>query len=170
MKFRIPIEGGDDDINMAPMIDMVFLLLIFFMVASHMSKMDRIPIDLPVADKSIVPESAPGRQLITIRSYDRTGEEVDVLICACQQETTALGFLTEFDQQLRALPQVALGNLVSMALDPRSGPAALLMSLRDGAEGPRLVLQLPGAEHEQPHTLSCHQRNHKTPGEVQDSA
>lgn len=80
MKFKVPIEGGDDDINMAPMIDMVFLLLIFFMVASHMSKMDRTPVELPVADKSTVPEGAKGRQLITIRSQDQTGEEVDVLM------------------------------------------------------------------------------------------
>ncbi|MEE9368626.1 MAG: biopolymer transporter ExbD [Pontiella sp.] len=80
MKFRIPIEGGDDEINMAPMIDMVFLLLIFFMVASHMTKMDRIPVELPVADKSVVPDTALGRQLITIRSLDTTGEEVEILM------------------------------------------------------------------------------------------
>ena len=86
MKFRIPIEGGDDDINMAPMIDMVFLLLIFFMVASHMSKMDRTPVELPVANKSTVPENARGRQLITIRSRDATGEEVDVLVNLKQVE------------------------------------------------------------------------------------
>ncbi len=79
MKFRIPVEG-DDDINMAPMIDMVFLLLIFFMVASHMAKMDRTPVELPVADRATVPERAPGRQLITIRSHDATGEEVDILM------------------------------------------------------------------------------------------
>ena len=80
MKFKIPVEGGEDDINMAPMIDMVFLLLIFFMVASHMSKMDRTPVELPVASKSTVPENAKGRQLITIRSQDPSGEEVDVLM------------------------------------------------------------------------------------------
>jgi biopolymer transport protein ExbD len=80
VKFKIPVEGGDDDINMAPMIDMVFLLLIFFMVASHMSKMDRTPVELPVADKSTVPENAPGRQMITIRSHDATGEEVDIIM------------------------------------------------------------------------------------------
>lgn len=80
MKFKIPEEGGEDDINMAPMIDMVFLLLIFFMVASHMSKMDRTPVELPVASKSTVPENALGRQLITIRSQDNTGEKVDILM------------------------------------------------------------------------------------------
>lgn len=86
MKFKIPVEGGEDEVNMAPMIDMVFLLLIFFMVASHMSKMDRTPVELPVADKSTVPENARGRQLITIRSADTTGEEVDILMNLNQVE------------------------------------------------------------------------------------
>jgi len=80
MKFKIPVEGGDDEINMAPMIDMVFLLLIFFMVASHLTKLDRTPVELPVADKSTVQESARDRQMITIRSIDQTGGEVDVLM------------------------------------------------------------------------------------------
>lgn len=80
MKFKIPLEGGEDEINMAPMIDMVFLLLIFFMVASHMSKMDRTPVELPVANKSTVPENARGRQLITIRSLDNTGEDVELIM------------------------------------------------------------------------------------------
>jgi biopolymer transport protein ExbD len=66
MQFKIPTEGGDDEINMAPMIDMVFLLLIFFMVASHLTAMERIPVSLPVADKAKVPEEARDRQLITV--------------------------------------------------------------------------------------------------------
>lgn len=78
MKFKIPTEGGDDDINMAPMIDMVFLLLIFFMVASQMTKIDRIEVELPVADKSIIPEAARGREMITIESVNTTGEEVTI--------------------------------------------------------------------------------------------
>lgn len=80
MKFKVPIEGGDDEINMAPMIDMVFLLLIFFMVASHLTKMDRTPVELPVAEKSKVPENASGRQMITLRSRDATGEDIDIFM------------------------------------------------------------------------------------------
>ena len=95
MKFKIPMEGGDDEINMAPMIDMVFLLLIFFMVASHMSKMDRIPVELPVADKSNVPDEALGRQLITIRSHDTTGEEVDILMNLQEVEVGEIRDLVE---------------------------------------------------------------------------
>ncbi len=80
---------------MAPMIDMVFLLLIFFMVASHMSKMDRIPVELPVANKSLVPDTALGRQLITIRSLDATGEEVDILMNLNKVEVEAIRPLVE---------------------------------------------------------------------------
>ncbi len=66
MQFKIPTEGGDDEINMAPMIDMVFLLLIFFMVASHLTALERVPVSLPVADKAKVPEEAHDRQMITV--------------------------------------------------------------------------------------------------------
>lgn len=80
MKFKIPTEGGDDEINMAPMIDMVFLLLIFFMVASHLTSMERIAVPLPVADKSRVPEEARDRQLISILALDDTGEEAYIFM------------------------------------------------------------------------------------------
>ncbi len=78
MKFKIPIEGGDDEINMAPMIDMVFLLLIFFMVASHLTALERVPVLLPVADKAVVPKEARGRQLITIRAEDNLKETATI--------------------------------------------------------------------------------------------
>tara|TARA_B100000282_G_scaffold279262_1_gene239497 strand:+ start:245 stop:676 length:432 start_codon:yes stop_codon:yes gene_type:complete len=67
----------DEDINMAPMIDMVFLLLIFFMVASHMIKIDKTPVELPQASSSVVPEKISDRTFITIRSSDTVGEEVE---------------------------------------------------------------------------------------------
>ena len=60
-KRRIPIT-----IDMTPMVDIAFLLLIFFMVASHLTALDRIPVALPVADKAKVPEEARDRQLITV--------------------------------------------------------------------------------------------------------
>jgi len=67
----------DEAINMAPMIDMVFLLLIFFMVASHMIKIDKTPVELPQASSSVVPEKISDRTFITIRSSDTVGEEVE---------------------------------------------------------------------------------------------
>jgi len=55
---------------MAPMIDMVFLLLIFFMVASHLNKMDRIEIEPPVAENAAAPDELAGRRTITIKADD----------------------------------------------------------------------------------------------------
>ena len=76
MHFKSQFDD-DEDINMAPMIDMVFLLLIFFMVASHMIKIDKTPVELPQASSSVVPEKILDRTFITIRSSDTVGEEVE---------------------------------------------------------------------------------------------
>ena len=103
MKFRIPTEGGDDEINMAPMIDMVFLLLIFFMVASHLTALERVPVSLPVADKAKVPEEARDRQLITVLAGDNG--EAAYYMNLQQMDIKALsaeiGKLYEADENLR---------------------------------------------------------------------
>ena len=80
MKFKIPIEGGDDEINIAPMIDMVFLLLIFFMVASQLTSLERIKVELPVADESTVPEEARNRQLITVLPSDDDDDTAEIFM------------------------------------------------------------------------------------------
>ena len=55
------------DVDMTPMIDCVFLLLIFFMVVATMSKVDMTPeIALPVAPKAAVPEDLRARGIINI--------------------------------------------------------------------------------------------------------
>jgi biopolymer transport protein ExbD len=51
------------EIDMAPLIDMVFLLLIFFMCAATMSSIQFTPdVELPVADKAQVPEEVEQMQ------------------------------------------------------------------------------------------------------------
>jgi biopolymer transport protein ExbD len=48
--------------NMTPMIDVVFLLVIFFLVSSHLARQEkRLPLDLPLAAEfdSLDPEKAP---------------------------------------------------------------------------------------------------------------
>lgn len=56
MKLRPP-EEPEANIDMTPMIDCVFLLLIFFMVSATMSKVDLTPeVKLPVAPKAAIPD------------------------------------------------------------------------------------------------------------------
>lgn len=55
------------DVDMTPMIDMVFLLLIFFMTAATVAKMNMTEkVKLPVADKSQIPENKQDREAITV--------------------------------------------------------------------------------------------------------
>jgi biopolymer transport protein ExbD len=55
------------DIDMTPMIDMVFLLLVFFMCAATMSKVDFTPeIELPIAPDAQVPEDLRDRGTVNI--------------------------------------------------------------------------------------------------------
>ena len=61
-----PKEAGDDlEVDMSPMIDMVFLLLIFFIVASQV--IDEKPkVAIPTAAYAKVPDNTTGRLMITV--------------------------------------------------------------------------------------------------------
>ena len=66
MKLRPPAEP-EATIDMTPMIDCVFLLLIFFMIAATMSKVDLTPeVKLPIAPKAAIPEDLRGRGVVNI--------------------------------------------------------------------------------------------------------
>lgn len=58
----------DDDIavDMSPMIDLVFLLLIFFLVASAIIKVDKVPVEIPDAIYAKVADDTTGRFEITV--------------------------------------------------------------------------------------------------------
>ena len=61
--------GSKPAVNMSPMIDLVFLLLIFFMVASKMVTVPTIAgLEIPVADEAKVPKNAQGRIVININT------------------------------------------------------------------------------------------------------
>ncbi len=67
MKVNLPkITAADEEMNMAPMIDMVFLLLIFFMVSSHLKQLETTPIAVPVATHSTMPQELSDRRVITV--------------------------------------------------------------------------------------------------------
>ncbi|MEO0794997.1 MAG: biopolymer transporter ExbD [Verrucomicrobiota bacterium] len=64
MKANVP-QLEDQEFDITPMIDVVFLLIVFFMVvAAEITK--QIEVDLPEADKSIVPEETGRRMEVSI--------------------------------------------------------------------------------------------------------
>jgi biopolymer transport protein ExbD len=66
-----PKEAGEDiEMDMSPMIDMVFLLLIFFIVASQI--VDTKPkVSIPKAAAAKVPEDIEGRMMVTVNKDDQ---------------------------------------------------------------------------------------------------
>ena len=60
-------EEPEASVDMTPMIDCVFLLLIFFMVCATMSKVDQTPeVVLPIAPKAAIPDDLRGRGVVNI--------------------------------------------------------------------------------------------------------
>jgi biopolymer transport protein ExbD len=67
MKRRRRKTGAAAGFNITPMIDMTFLLLIFFMVTSKLSKEQvKMEIALPIAEQASFPDSVQGRDIINI--------------------------------------------------------------------------------------------------------
>ena len=66
MAVSLPNNPRDEEVDMAPMIDMVFLLLVFFMVASHLQSEQNYPIEIPTASYAKIPKDRSDRINITV--------------------------------------------------------------------------------------------------------
>jgi len=65
---KIPeLQEESNNFNMAPMIDMVFQLLIFFMVESHFNNMQNVDLQIPNAIHAVVPQERPDRVVVNIQ-------------------------------------------------------------------------------------------------------
>jgi biopolymer transport protein ExbD len=65
---RVPVQGRTTSvgINMTPMIDVVFQLIIFFLLSSHLAKQEtQLPLPLPAADSGTV-QAADNRPRLTV--------------------------------------------------------------------------------------------------------
>jgi biopolymer transport protein ExbD len=65
MKIKLPARE-DAAVDMAPMIDLVFLLLIFFMVASVVTELEKVEVTIPESSHAKVPEDVKGRMMLSI--------------------------------------------------------------------------------------------------------
>jgi biopolymer transport protein ExbD len=75
MNIKLPARE-DASVDMAPMIDLVFLLLIFFMVASVVTELDKKEVEIPKSEHAKVPEDTKGRMMLSI---DANGQIYDGL-------------------------------------------------------------------------------------------
>ena len=69
---KVPTYRGTRrvSINMTPMIDVTFLLIIFFLVSSHLAKQENfLPLSLPVASSGL--SDTPERLIFTVQVTDK---------------------------------------------------------------------------------------------------
>lgn len=60
-----PIDT-DHTPDLTPMIDIVFLLIVFFMTVAHIKSEQLVPIEVPIAEESVIPEERGLRVTVTI--------------------------------------------------------------------------------------------------------
>lgn len=60
------IPHSNDNPDLTPMIDIVFLLIIFFMVVANIITADKIKLPLPIAHDAAIPENTGLREVISV--------------------------------------------------------------------------------------------------------
>ena len=69
MNFRGKTKPGEAGFQLAPMVDIVFLMLCFFLTSQVFSQWEtEIDVKLPTAESGDLPERLPGEIIINIRS------------------------------------------------------------------------------------------------------
>ncbi len=97
-----PKETEELDIDMSPMIDMVFLLLIFFIVASQI--IDEKPkVAVPTAAYGKVPENTEGRLMISVTKEEKYFIGADPEPKSIEQIKETIGQWLDADPKLRVL-------------------------------------------------------------------
>ncbi len=91
----------ESSFEMTPMIDMVFLLLVFFMIASRMSTLQNIDLEIPTATEAVVPTDRPQRFVININANGEMFAGADLL--GPSDDSGAQAALRELAQEQKAL-------------------------------------------------------------------
>jgi biopolymer transport protein ExbD len=132
MRFRKTKEE-EPDIGIAPLVDIVFLLLIFFMVTSHYDIAAGVQIKLPKVTKKATDPDAENRVIITVdkdAAIYIEGDKIDIsaLEARLQKEIKERGVL---DLVLQADVDVSHGNVVRiMDMAKNAGINSIIIAAR----------------------------------------
>jgi len=101
MKIR-PVPDEAEEVNLTPMIDVTFQLLIFFMVTSEMANLDNIKeLQLPKADEATPDESPPpDRLVINVLPQKDDIKGVRYIIAGQERDFDALTLLIYYESKL----------------------------------------------------------------------
>jgi biopolymer transport protein ExbD len=132
MRFR-KTKDEEPSIGVAPLVDMVFLLLIFFMVTSHYDIAAGVQIKLPKVTKKATDSDSENRIIITVDKnatiyIEGAKIDISVLELRLQKEIKARGVL---DLVLQADVDVSHGNVVKiMDMAKSAGINSIIIAAR----------------------------------------
>ncbi len=102
MKLAKKETGEDLELDMSPMIDMVFLLLIFFIVASQV--IDEKPkVDIPPAAFAKIPEDTTGRIMVSVTKDGRYFIGSDPVVKTIEEVQERIELEINADPEMRIL-------------------------------------------------------------------
>ncbi|NBC47450.1 MAG: biopolymer transporter ExbD [Gammaproteobacteria bacterium] len=76
MQFELPRRPRRRLITLTPLIDVVFILLLFFMLASRLTQLDAIPVDAPARAQAATPTPALLLRIHADGQLDLNGEPI----------------------------------------------------------------------------------------------
>lgn len=93
MQFRRQAKN-QEDINLTPLIDVVFLLLIFFMVSTTFTKETHLSLDLPEAEGEMAPTTVDKIEILVsadgsyaVNGQNLVNSQLKTLLTAIEQES-----------------------------------------------------------------------------------
>jgi len=95
--------------NMTPIIDIVFLLIIFFLVVCQFIEAENFPVTVPDGCEFAQSDSEPGAQVTTVTVMKTTEERIDFAVGSEKISTSSYADIVEkiaelIDARLRDLP------------------------------------------------------------------
>ncbi len=139
----MPLKVTRDEqtsINLTPLIDIVFLLIIFFMVGTRFSELNdqekQIPLDVPTVQPATALTPAPQKRVInvlndgSIRLDDRTVslDELRSELIANRKQYADLGVIVRGDARV---PYQSVADVIAVCKESRIGDLGIAVRVAD---------------------------------------
>lgn len=125
MSIRVEIERTrrkPREISLVPMINVIFLMLIFFVIAGKIQNVDILPVDIPLSEQSS--QVSLGKAIITLGRHDEivagdevmfTNEDLENWIKETLKQNPEARFTIKTDADMEAIKLIDMMQFVDRA-------------------------------------------------------
>ncbi len=125
MSYRVEIDRTRKqprEISLVPMINVIFLMLIFFIVAGRIEHIDILPVEIPLSEQS--GDVALGEAVITLGRHDEilagedvmfTADDLEAWVVRRLQQNPASRFTVKADANMEAVKLIDVLQIIERA-------------------------------------------------------